>query len=116
MPSAKLPEGFIWNFDGPERVDLVCEGVRVGKVKPMAGVWIAIIEPIFSAGIGETCVVPTVGRGQSWLRTWAEKRSEYVHATVLSHRLNGRTLAADTRRTDGEIDKPANVFQLVPIL
>jgi len=112
MPSAKLPEGFEWNSDCPERMELLYQGVRVGKVKPMAGVWIAIVEPVFSAGMGETCVVPTMGRGQTWLRTWAEKRSEYVRATVLSHRLVGRTLATDTSGTD----KPKGVFQLVPIL
>ena len=93
--NTRLPDGFAWsasdslqsNDDDP--VFLVHKELDIAVVRRMGNGWIAVIDSSYCCSGSNSCIVPSLWKGQGWIAAWLRREAAAVSVLVKYRHLHG---------------------------
>ena len=89
--NTQLPDGFAWRASGASRNDesglafLVYKELDIAVVRRMGNGWIAVIDSSYCSPESNSCIVPSLWKGQCWVAAWLRREAPTVHVLVKYH-------------------------------
>ena len=86
--NTRLPDGFAWSAsDAPgcsegDPVFLVHDELDIAVVRRMGNGWIAVIDSVYCCSRGNSCIVPSLWKGQCWIAAWLRRDAAAVSVLV----------------------------------
>lgn len=83
-----LPDGFAWRASSASGHDdnglafLVYKELDIAVVRRMGNGWIAVIDPSYCSAESNSCIVPSLWKGQCWVAAWLRREAPTVHVLV----------------------------------
>jgi len=101
--NTRLPDGFEWSASdalggGDGNVFLVHNELDIAVVRRMGNGWIAVIDSAYCCSGGNSCIVPSLWKGQCWIAAWLRRDAAAVSVLVKYRHLHGGS-------SDKQLDK-----------
>ena len=101
--NTRLPDGFAWSASDALRcsdgnpVFLMHNELDIAVVRRMGNGWIAVIDSAYCCSDSNSCIVPSLWKGQCWIAAWLRRDAAAVSVLVKYRHLH-----------DGPSDKQSN--------
>ena len=100
--NTRLPDGFEWSASdalscGDGNVFLVHNELDIAVVRRMGNGWIAIIDSDYCCSAANSCIVPSLWKGQCWIAAWLRRDAAAVSVLVKYRHLRG---SSSDKRSD----------------
>ena len=96
--NTQLPDGFAWSTSTAFRrgddnhAFLVCEELDIAVVRRIGNGWIAVIDAAYCCTESNSCIVPSMWKGQCWVAAWLRREAPTVRVLIKYQQLCGESL------------------------